>query len=91
MLDNNYSKYFIVPTDNMLDMHRASYDNSQGRAKHTFGEYMQNFLTLNRDLRTDANNVTSLLDNVPCVFYMPEGGSECYYSFVINDDLNEKG
>ena len=52
---------------------------------------MHNFLTLNRDLRTDSNNITGLLDNVPCVFFMPEGGIECYYSFAINSDLNEKG
>lgn len=91
MLNNNYKNFFVVPTDDKLEMHRASYGNSQGKAKYTFGEYMQNFLTLNRDLRTDSNNVTSLLDNVPCVFYMPEGGAECYYSFTINSDLNEKG
>ena len=52
---------------------------------------MRNFLTLNRDLRTDENGITTLLDNVPSNFALPEKGTECYYSFTVNFDLNTKG
>ena len=52
---------------------------------------MHNFLTLNRDLRTDANYVTSLLDNVASVFALPEADNESYYSFSVNTDFNPKG
>lgn len=52
---------------------------------------MHNFLTLNRDLRTDSNGITALLDNVPSVFGLPEPGTECYYSFAANFDLNTSG
>lgn len=71
----------MVPTDSVLDNHRDSFNGSLDSAKVIFGKYMQYFLTLNTDLRTDASNITSLLDNVPSVFYMPDKGDECYYSF----------
>ena len=86
-----YANEFVVPTDNMLAKHVASYSNSQEDARYTFNSYMHNFLTLNRDLRTDANGITTLLDNVPSVFALPEAGTECYYSFTVNFDLNAKG
>ena len=28
MLNNNYKNYFVVPTDDALEMHRKSYNNS---------------------------------------------------------------
>lgn len=52
---------------------------------------MQRFLELNRELRTDANGITELLDNVPSVFALPETGTECYFSFMVNFDLNPLG
>ena len=86
-----YAKEFVVPTDAMLGSHVASYAGSQEDARCTFNSYMHNFLTLNRDLRTDANGITTLLDNVPSVFALPEAGTECYYAFTANFDLNAKG
>ena len=52
---------------------------------------MQNFLSLNRELRTDHTGVTSLLDNVPSIFALPDAKTECYFQFTINFDLNPKG
>ena len=52
---------------------------------------MHNFLTLNRELRTDSNGITELLDNVPSVFALPKASTECYFSFTVNFDLNAKG
>lgn len=75
----------------MLSKHIASYANSQDDAKYVFNSYMHNFLELNRDLRTDANGITTLLDNVPCVFALPEAKTECYYAFNVNFDLNARG
>lgn len=75
----------------MLDKHKMSYNASQDDARQTFNEYMHKFLTLNRELRTDSNGITELLDNVPSVFALPEAGTECYFSFTINFDLNPKG
>lgn len=78
-------------TDNNLSKHIASYDGSIIDAKMVFDKYMGNFLSLNRELRTDANGITSLLDNVPCVFALPEAKTECYYQFNVNFDLNPQG
>ena len=55
-LEEIYRREFNVHTDKVLNKHRSSYNQSQEDAKFTFGSYMQNFLTLNRDLRTDAYN-----------------------------------
>ena len=52
---------------------------------------MHNFLTLNRELRTDSEGITTLLDNVPCLFSLPEAKTESYYQFTVNFDLNTKG
>ena len=86
-----YANEFVVPTDNQLNSHIAGYSASQGDASDCFSNYMHKFLQLNRDLRTDANGITTLLDNVPSVFALPEAGTECYYAFTINFDLNAKG
>lgn len=75
----------------MLLNHKNSYNKSQDDAILTFNEYMHKFLTLNRELRTDSNGITELLDNVPSVFALPAAGTECYFSFTVNFDLNQRG
>lgn len=45
-------------------------------------------MALNTNLRTDAHQVTNLLDNVPSSFVLTKKGDECYYSFSCTDDLN---
>jgi len=75
----------------MLKNHIHSKDRTEEDARFTFNEYMLNFLTLNRELRTDSNGITELLDNVPSVFALPEAETECYFSFTINFDLNPLG
>ena len=75
----------------MLYTHIASFQHSQGEAKKIFNDYTMNFLTLNRELRTDHTGVTSLLDNVPSVFALPEAKTECYFQFTVNFALNPKG
>ena len=52
---------------------------------------MENFMALNRDLRTDSSGVTAILDNVPCAFALPYAKAESYYQFTVNFDLNIKG
>lgn len=52
---------------------------------------MQTFLMLNRELRTDHNHITHLLDNVSSIFQLPEANSECYFQFDIHFDLNKEG
>ena len=52
---------------------------------------MGNFLTLNRDLRTDQYGIITLLDNVPSTFSLEDANDECHYAFPINYDLNPKG
>ena len=90
-LDRVYRHDFVVPTDAMLNNHKNSYDKSTDDAILTFNEYMHKFLTLNRDLRTDSNGITELLDNVPSVFALPEANTECYFAFTVNFDLNPRG
>ena len=67
----------------MLNNHKNSYDKSTDDAILTFNEYMHKFLTLNRELRTDSNEITELLDNVPSVFALPEANTECYFAFTV--------
>ena len=52
---------------------------------------MDKFLSLNTNLRTDANQVTALLDNVPSSFSFERKGDERYFSFSCTDDLNGHG
>lgn len=75
----------------MIKKHIDSYSISQDDAKSTFNSYMGNFLTLNRDLRTDKYGIVTLLDNVPSSFNLPQAKDECYYAFELNYDLNPKG
>lgn len=81
----------MIPVEATVNKHLASYADTQDDAKYTFNGYMNNFLSLNRNLRTDANGVISLLDNVPSVFALPDAKDECFYSFTVNNDLNPRG
>ena len=77
--------------DDVLNMHIKSHAATYEVAKDNYDAYLNKFTTLNRDLRTDENGVTTLHDNVPCVFTLPEDKSECYFKFMANFDLNTKG
>ena len=90
-LDWVYNKEFVVPNDDMIHKHVDSYAISQEDAKMTFNSYMSNFLTLNRDLRTDKYGIVTLLDNVSSSFSLLNAKDECYYAFELNYDLNPKG
>ena len=46
---------------------------------------------LNRELRTDHNGVTHLLDNVSSIFALPEAKTEAYFQFTCNFDLVKAG
>ena len=48
---------------------------------------MHTFLDLNKVLRTDSNNVTQLLDNVPVNFSLINPGDEAFFSYPLNTDL----
>ena len=90
-LERIYNKHFVVPNNDLIQKHVDSYAVSQEDAKSTFNSYMGNFLTLNRDLRTDQYGIITLLDNVPSTFSLEEANDECHYAFPINYDLNPKG
>ena len=90
-LDNAYWNKYIVPIDRTVHDHIDSYDTSQNDAKLNFNSYMQKFLSLNRDLRTDQEGITELMDNVPSVFSIPEKGGQLYFYFNVNQDFNSKG
>lgn len=66
-------------TNGQVDNHIQSYRDSQQDCKNVFNSYMQRFMMLNRELRTDQNGVTHLLDNVSSVFALPEAKTEAYF------------
>lgn len=72
-------------------MHIASHAATFEVAKTSYDAYLNKFTTLNRDLRTDQDGITTLHDNVPCVFALPEDKGEAYFKFTANFDLNTKG
>lgn len=78
-------------TDAIIRKYIKSYNVSQIAAKKIFNNYMRNFLTISRDLRTDPEGVTTLLDNVPSVFDMTDESNLSYFCFPVNFDLNVKG
>ena len=71
-LDELCREEFVVHTDDGLRDYIHGYRKSQGDAKNIFNSYMRNFLTLSKDLRTDQDGITTLLDNVPSVFTLTD-------------------
>ena len=90
-LDQAYKNVHFCQTQNTLTNHTKSYSDSLFDAKYTFNEYMENFMALNRDLRTDCSGITTILDNVPCSFALPSANAMSFYQFAVNLDLNLKG
>jgi hypothetical protein len=89
--DRMCEQVFLIRKDGTINNHIKSHRKTARAEDKICQTYQKAYLELNRELRTDFDNIVHLQEEVPCLFDLPDRNQVCHYAFWINRDVNPKG
>jgi len=82
---------YLIRKDTDVKKLIASHKETASEEEKTLNKYERIYLELNRDVRTDSDNIVHLQENVPSLFHLNRRNDFANFAFWINTDANPKG